>query len=120
MFLFGPATVTLNGSYLGDTYGGVSVSFDMINPNTLGAEELICTGGNGKIRLYNYSELTLGSDAKVGSGELIFNGASYKLTFYNAYLFMGESLEFGTMSQEPITLTFRFRENSSGNIVNME
>lgn len=121
MFLFGPATVTVDGVNLGDTYGGVSVALETKITYPLGGlPNKILTGASGTINLYKISAKTLGSDPQLNSGELIFEGSDYKITFYNAAIFIGDDFSTGTFDQQAVPLNFVAREDSSGNILKLE
>jgi hypothetical protein len=121
MLLFGPATITIGGVDLGDTHGGVSVSFDLIDTKDLTEDNVICVGGSGSVSLYRFNGKTVTqSDTEVGNGEMVFSSVNYTLTLYNAKVFVPNSLSLGTFNQQPVSLTFKFRPNTSGNVFKME
>ena len=122
MLLFGPATVTVDGTDLGDTYGGVSVTLEKVNTNEIGNDRFFLTGATGQVNLYQLtSAVTLTqSDILLWEGELVFSGESYTLTFYNAKLFFGDSFSTGTFNQQAVPVSFIARPNASGNVLKLE
>ena len=122
MILYGPATVTVDGTSLGDTYGGVSVTLEKINTNEIGNDREVLTGATGQLNLYQLSSaVTLSqSDIKLWEGELVFSGDNYTLTFYSAKLFFGDSFSTGTFNQQAVPVSFIARANGSGNVLKLE
>lgn len=124
MFLFGPATVTLDGVNLGDTIGGGSISFNYVEWHPIGSlPQKAITGGNGKVNFYHWTNsitVTGTSGTELDSGELIFSGNNFTLTLYDASLRLPDNLSIGTFDQQPFTATFVFGPDSSENIIKME
>lgn len=123
MILFGPATVTVDGTSLGDTYGGVSVTLETTNPNEIGnPDRRILTAATGTLNLYELrTAVTLSEDdVKLWEGELILTGSYYTLTFYSAKLFLDSSFSTGTFNQQAVPISFVARPNGSGNVMKLE
>lgn len=120
MLFFGAVTVTLDGSNLGDTTGGCSIAIEYVTTNPIGGhKEKIPVGGSGTLNFYKWNS-SVTDVGNLGTGELILTGGNFIITVYDAKLFLNESLNVGTNSQEPFKVNFTFKPDASGNVIKIE
>ena len=121
--LFGPATITHDGTDIGKTNGGGSVtileqSYEPLKDTYDRVHKPY--GLEGQINLFQLTQsVTISSDLTLyGFGEVVISLTYGTLTLYSAKLLLPESLSFGTFDQNPFTLRIIGGKDSSGNLIN--
>lgn len=124
--LFGPATITHDGTDIGKTSGGIELSFlkHTIVPirNDFYKVEEKVYGVEGSISKFKLSSaITIsGDNVLYDYGELIFTLPDATITLYKAKLALGDSLSFGQNQQEVFPVKIFGGENTSGNVITIE
>ena len=128
MFNFGAATIKFNGTSLGSTMEGGSLSPHLISVddvdvdgNLIHVETL--TGGTGIINFYDWSSMVaLSHDTTLNDwGVLEIEMPRMKITLHHAKMVVDLSeLNFGTWQQKPFKVKVIFNADQNGNIITME
>ncbi|RLG72208.1 MAG: hypothetical protein DRO11_02775 [Methanobacteriota archaeon] len=128
ILLFGPVTVSYNGTDLGKTYGGARLTLEEETVSYIDTSNDLqrldyATHGEGELRLKEYSgNITLEGDVALEDwGEVVLTGDSYKVTLPSCRLLFPKTLSLGRLRQEPfeVRLVFR-RDPASGTLLSME
>ena len=127
MFNFGAATIKWNGSDLGKTFEGGSLS-----PNLQVIEDVdiegnlfyqeILNGGKGEINFYEWNDsISLSNDTTLedwGTLEIVM--PKMTITIWEAKLFIDlDSLGFGTNNQKGFKVKFVFRKDSQDRVIDL-
>ena len=124
--LIGPATVTYEGTDIGETHGGGNIEVktkEVVSPclgsdvihaetplygiGTINSFELKAKAVSDSLLLYDY-------------GQVIIDGLAYKLTLYNCQVWLPTGFSFGTNDLKPFTLRLFFKPDANGNLYNLE
>jgi len=121
--LFGPATITHDGTDIGKTNGGGSISIleQTYEPLKETYDKVHKPYGlEGEINLFQLTQsITIASDLILYNfGEVIISLTYGTLTLYSAKLLLPQSLSFGTFDQNTFTLRIVGGKDSSGNLIN--
>jgi len=122
MYYFGPVTVTHEGTNLGNTYGGGSLSLLTFNQEPISNDydpSPRIYGGEGEFNFYSWSGVTIGSDPELYAfGEVVLSNSNATVTLYKCKILLAESMSIGTNEQKPFKVKFIFTPNDAGNIIN--
>lgn len=120
--LFGPATITHDGTDIGKTNGGGSITIleQTYEPISNTYERIYKPYGiEGQINLFQLTQtLTISSDMDLYSyGEIIISLTYGTITLFNSKLVLPSDLSFGTFDQNSFTLRIVGGKDSSGNLI---
>ena len=127
MINFGAATILFNGSDLGKTYEGGSITPTLqtiedldLDGNTLFQETIV--GGKGEINFYEWSNsISLSESTALNDwGILEINMDNFHMKFWEARLFINlDGVNFGTYQQKGFKVKFVFRKDNSGKVLDI-
>lgn len=118
--LFGPATVSHGGTPVGDTFGGGSISFNMVEEVLVGGTvQQFVTGGSGTINLFQYdSALDIDALTELSTyAVMTIVGNNFSITLQSSKLLFPDGFTFGVNQQQAFPLKFTFKPDASGNIM---
>ena len=120
--LFGPATITHDGTDIGKTNGGGSITIleQTYEPLSTTYERVHKPYGiEGQINLFQLTQtLTISSDMNLYScGEVTISLTYGTVTLFNSKLVLPSDLSFGTFDQNPFTLRIIGGKDTSGNLI---
>lgn len=120
--LIGPATITHNGTNIGRTSGGGTLSILEKSYNPVGEsfeEKTIPYGVEGVINLFTLNQsLTISSSMDLYSyGEIVITLPEGSITLYHAKIKLPESLDYGSLSHNPVTVRITGGTDTSGNLI---
>lgn len=127
IFNFGPATITFEGTNVGNTVEGGHISpstrviedVDILG-NLFYYEELV--GGKGSINFFNWtSDLELSDSIDLTSwGVLLITCPKMVIKLWHCKLLLDFDTDFGKLSQTPFKVNFVFSKDSTGKIISIK
>jgi len=120
--LIGPATITHDGTNIGRTSGGGSLTILEQTDNQLSDTyevEHIPYGVEGTINLFTLNQsITITSSLELyGFGQIEITLPEGSILLYRCKILLPQSLSFGQLSQSPITIRLQGGKDSSGNLI---
>jgi len=115
-YIFGPCTITFNGSDIGKTNGGgkITITTTEVKIPVLGdvLHEESFLYGEGELNKFEISDTVI-TDSMVSNtyGELILTGDTFQITIPSCKLLLPKSLDFGTNDFRPYTIRFFFKQD---------
>jgi hypothetical protein len=122
IFNFGSCSITHNSVNLGKSFGGGSINMKTEEINeiqTIYAPDLLFLSGSGEINMFSWnSTITITDTLELLTPAVtIFESTDFIIELYSCGFHINKSIVFGLNEQKPITLTFAFGKDSSGNIM---
>ena len=123
MWIYGPANISFNGTALGKTHGGVSLSFDKITyrgARTRNQTDLI-VGGNGVLHMFQWNNsITISNNFNATLGNyanLVITTNNMNVSIPFAKLSMPGGISLGQHQQESFDVEVSFkRANNNANV----
>lgn len=110
--------MTFNGTYMGDTYGGVSLNISEVKKTTadFGGGRILSaiSGLVGVLKAFECSEMSLVDEMDFSvEGVIVMTGKTFRITINNAYFTKPSKFDLGTNRQKSFDWRFEaiVREN---------